>query len=167
MIATNKCHTSKNTDLTEITIRPMTDEDITPYCNLFQSVFSGEPWNEKWSISQIEATITRHIRKKTFVGFVVTNRHSNIGYLTGFRFWLFPSIFYLDQLFVNADYQGLKIGKRLLVETEQHLKNQGVSSIFLLTKRQTYAEKFYITNSYMSFLRAIRINKKNIYCKHI
>jgi GNAT superfamily N-acetyltransferase len=151
----------------EIRIRPMTDDDVVPYCALFQNVFSQEPWNEKWTIPQINAIITKHRRKKGFVGMTAAAASGAVGTLTGFRLWLVPSLFYMDQLFVGVDYQGLKIGKRLLIETERHLKSQGVSHIMLLTKPRTYAEKFYLKNGYSPFLPAVRNNGKSLYWKCI
>lgn len=154
-------------DPTNIFIRQMTLEDIGPFCILFQNVFSQKPWNENWNISKINTNITRQMRKKGFVGMVASAPDKAAGYLSGFRLSLLPFMFYLDQLFVNTDYQGLNIGKRILEETETYLKSQGVSFIFLLTKPQSYIENFYTKNNYKSFLRSVRIKGKSFFFKHI
>jgi ribosomal protein S18 acetylase RimI-like enzyme len=107
------------------------------------------------------------MRKRGFTGIIATVSHHTIGYLTGFRLRLIPSLFYMDQLFIDTDYRGLKIGKRLLAEAEKHLKSHGITCIFLLTKSQSDSEKFYIKNNYAPFLHAFRIKEKLIYFKHI
>lgn len=165
MIVPNKNSNELEHDSDKVTIRPMTNDDISLYCTLFQTVFAEAPWKEVWTISQIEKIITRHMRKKGFTGMAATTNNGTVGYLTGFRIWYIPSLFYLDQLFVKQEYQGLKIGKRLLAEAERYLKNKGVSRIFLFTKPHTGAEQFYTKNAYASWLRAVRINGKLILCK--
>jgi len=167
VIEVNNSNSAINSDSSEVRIRSMSNQDITSYCILFQSVFAGEPWNEKWTISKIEIQISRQIGKKTFNGMVATTSYGDIGYLTGFRLFMLPSIFYLDQLFVRNDYQRKQIGQRLLTESELSLKSQGVTRIFLLTKPRSYAEKFYLKNAFKPCFRGIHINAKCIYGKHL
>jgi len=153
--------------LPQITIRKMIDADIDPYCTLFQSVFSQYPWNEKWTIIKINTAIKRLMRKKGFIGMVAEAAPGTIGYLTGFRLGVIPSVFYMDQLFVANDFHGKKIGKRLHSETMSQLKSRGVSKIFLLTKPESIAEEFYKGIGYKRFLRAIYIKGKAIFHKSV
>jgi aminoglycoside 6'-N-acetyltransferase I len=150
----------KRFDPSRMIIRPMTDKDINTFCFLFQRVFSQEPWNENWTVTKIDTGIKRQMKKKGFVGMAASTPRITVGYLTGFRLWLIPSIFYIDQLFVSTDYQRLKIGKRLLDETERHLKSRGISCIILLTKPGSYVENFYLKNGYKPLLRLFHIKGK-------
>jgi hypothetical protein len=154
------------TDL-QIEIRDMFESDIDSYCTLFQGVFSNYPWNEKWTVIKIKADIKKLMRKKGFFGMTAEAASGNIGYLTGFRLGAIPSVFYVDQLFLEIHYQGKKIGKRLLFETTNKLKSLGVSTIILLTKPNSIAEQFYKSNEYKRFLPAIHIKGKTIFYKNV
>jgi aminoglycoside 6'-N-acetyltransferase I len=148
-----------------IFIRKMTSADIAPYCRLFQSVFSNAPWNENWPIGKIASDIHHLVRKKTFYGLVAEADSRAVGYGTGFRLGIIPSVFYMDQLFVDVEFQGNGIGNRLLAETAGIVKNLGVSIIFLLTKPNTVAERFYRGNGYKRFAPLFRINGKGAFYK--
>jgi GNAT superfamily N-acetyltransferase len=167
MIVPNKSSIVGLCDSDKVTIRQMTSDDIVPYCTLFQTVFAEEPWNEVWTIPQIQKIITKQMRNHGFTGMAAVTNEATLGYVTGFKIWSIPSIFYLDQLFVKPDYQKLKIGKRLLAEAEHFLKTKGLSHIFLFTKPHSYAQNFYIKNAYTPFLQAIRIKGKLIFCKNL
>jgi GNAT superfamily N-acetyltransferase len=165
-------HPHKNTSkvdsqLPQIAIEKMTDADINSYCHLFQSEFSHHPWNEKWTIAKINADVKKLMRKKDFFGMVTKSASGNIGYLTGFRLKLFPSVFYIDQLFIDDNYHGKKIGTRLLSETTSQLKSLGVCKLLLLTKPNSSAQEFYINNGYKRFLSPICIKHKAIFYKKI
>ena len=151
--------------LPQISIRKMTDTDINPYCSLFQNVFSKSPWNEKWDINKIDADIRKLLRKESFFGMVAETGSRGVGYLTGFRLKVIQSLFFIDQLFIDTDHQGKKIGPRLLSETTSHIKNLGVSRILLLTKPHTIAEKFYRVNGYKQFLSVISFKDKTFFIK--
>ncbi len=150
-----------------ITIRKMTGADVSSYCTLFKDVFSDYPWNEKWTVGKIEADIKKLMRKKGFLGMTADAGPGRVGYLTGFRPVIFPSVFYLEQLFVDKDHQGKKIGNRLLAETTRRLKSLGVSRMVLLTKTGTPAEAFYAAGGYEKYLPAVRIKGKTIFQKSI
>lgn len=161
-------HSIENgTGLIEIKIRRMVKEDTGHYCELFKDVFSQHPWNENWTISEIDAVLTRLMRKKEFVGLVAESATGTIGYLTGFRLRLFPSLCYLDQLFVHVDYQGKKAGKALLYEAVTLFNGFGSSKLFLLTKPKSAAEKFYLHCGFKPFLPAIRIKGKSILSRNL
>lgn len=151
----------------QIAIKTMSDVDVGRYCVLFQSVFSKTPWNEIWTIAKIKTDIKKVMRKKGFWGMVAKADTEDVGYLTGFRLKLFPSVFYIDQLFVDVNYHGKKIGKRLLLETSNHLKRFGVSKLFLLTKPDSVAEKFYRNNEFKRFLPPMCIRGKGVFFKNI
>jgi GNAT superfamily N-acetyltransferase len=160
-------HGEHTTGVTEITIRPMNEADITPYCALFENVFSRPPWNEHWTQPQISAIISRQIRKKGFFGLAATMSCGTIGFLTGFRVLPVTSLFYIDQLFVSTGYQGLKTGKKLLTQAELELRQQGVFRTMLLTKPGSFAETFYRKNGYAPLVRLFRFRGKALYSKHL
>jgi ribosomal protein S18 acetylase RimI-like enzyme len=165
-------HSHKDTlkvgsQLPQIAIEKMTDADIDSYCQLFQSVFSHHPWNEEWTIVKINANVKKLMCKNGFFGMVAKNASGNIGYLTGFRLKLFPSVFYIDQLFIDTNYHGKKIGTRLLSETTSQLKSLGVCKLLLLTKPNSDAQEFYRNNGYKRFLSPICIKHKAIFYKKI
>lgn len=156
-----------DSQLPQIATEKMTDADIDSYCTLFQRVFAGHPWNEKWALVRVNADVKKLMRKNSFFGMVAKNASESIGYLTGFRLRLLPSVFYIDQLFINADYHEKKIGTRLLSETTSQLKSLGVCKLLLLTKPNSIAQRFYINNGYRRFLSAICIKGKGVFYKNI
>jgi ribosomal protein S18 acetylase RimI-like enzyme len=167
MIVPDKSLIEAQGNLKQITIRQMASDDVMPYCTLFQTVFAEEPWNEVWTIPQIQKIITRQMRNNGFTGMAAVTNDTTLGYVTGFKIWSIPSIFYLDQLFVKPEFQGLKIGKKLLTEAEHFLKEKRLSHIFLFTKPDSFAQNFYIKNAYTPFLRSIHIKGKSMFYKHL
>jgi aminoglycoside 6'-N-acetyltransferase I len=149
------------------TYRKMTTADISHYNQLFKKVFSLPPWNEEWSLAKINTALSRQICKEGFIGVVAQTDFGNCGYLTGFRLRFLPSIFYVDQLFIDNDFQGKSVGTRLLSEATDNLKNLGISKIFLLTKPGTVAAEFYKKNGYNLFLRNFHIKGKSIFYRCI
>jgi aminoglycoside 6'-N-acetyltransferase I len=148
-----------------IVIREMTRNDLDSYCTLFENIFSNPPWNEKWTISKISVDINKRMSKSSFIGIVTATGTKNVGFITGFRLWSFKknvTLFYIDQLFVDNNFQGNGMGKRLLNEMTYQLKTIGVSHIVLLTKRNTAAEKFYRKNGYKRFLSPVQIKGKAV-----
>ena len=83
------------------------------------------------------------MQRKGFIGLVAETGTRPHGYLTGFRIAVMPSLFYIDQLLVDAEQHGKGIGRRLLTKTASLSSNSGIARIFLLTKPDTIAEKFY------------------------
>lgn len=149
--------------LPRITLRTMTTIDIDPYCKLFLDVFSAPPWNENWTIDKINADIKKRMGKKYFMGIAAEVDSRIIGFLTGFQLKVLPSLFYIDQLFVNVNCHGNGVGRSLHSEMVNRIKSLGVSGIFLLTKPDTIAAKFYRNNGYRCFFPAIHIKGKVIF----
>lgn len=150
-----------------LVIRKMVESDIDSYSKLFQDVFAGPPWNEKWSLQKIQENINKLINKKGFTGIVARIDSVTAGYLTGFQIMFFPSVFYMDQLFVKSDYRCKGVARTLLSEACESLKPFGVSRMFLLTKKGAPAEDFYLRNGFKTLSKLIRIKGKHIFYNHI
>lgn len=146
-----------------IMITVMTENDINQYCELFQRVFARPPWNETWAPEDIRRPLNKIMMKKGFAGVAARLGNDSAGYLTGYKIWAMPDIFYIDQLFVDERLHGSGIGRALLSDIIIKLKKGGYRAAVLLTKPDSPADKFYLRAGFRHILSAIRLRGKVIH----
>jgi len=70
--------------------------------------------------------------------------------------------FYLKEMFVTTDSQGMSIGSKMLKALEEQLKGMGVSSIYLLTSKGNRTSKFYEKNEFNEWNSMVMMGKKRV-----
>ena len=122
------------------------DESYIPQMTeLYKKAFGGEPWNDDWSD---EEQLLEYI-KEISGGY----RSLNYGLLSEgklcavsigqIKHWWQGTEYYLDELFVDPDYQGQGIGSAFLNMIEEDIRKRGLSGIFLQTENDKPAYGFY------------------------
>ncbi|WP_374990800.1 GNAT family N-acetyltransferase [Acinetobacter rudis] len=56
--------------------------------------------------------------------------------------------YYIDEFFIHPDYQGLKVGSRLMQYIEKKCQNEQLNAIILNTERGYPSELFYKNNQF-------------------
>ena len=86
---------------------------------------------------------------KKFVGYVaVENGDLIVGLFAHEKIWWNNSEVFIEEMFVNPEYQGKGIGTSLLLEVEKYIKEKGLAGITLSTNKYAPAPKFYEKNGF-------------------
>ena len=136
--------------------------------SLYKKAFGREPWNDDWSdIDQL----TEYIKE------ISSGYHPlNYGLLRDgklcavsigqVKHWWQGTEYYLDELFVDPEYQGRGVGSRFLQMIEEDIKKRGISGIFLQTDNDKPAYGFYQRRSFKELTEHVsffkEINSLNI-----
>ncbi|MEG1709991.1 MAG: GNAT family N-acetyltransferase [Acinetobacter sp.] len=126
-------------------------DDMLDICvDLFIDTFSKEPWNDVYdSKKQVVDFFENHIKNNYFVGYVLKDDDDVVALSIGSKKpWIKGMEYYIDQLCVKADMQGLGIGSQFLRLICEDIKLQGMNAIILNTEKGFPSEKFYLKNGF-------------------
>jgi aminoglycoside 6'-N-acetyltransferase I len=74
--------------------------------------------------------------------------------------WYGGSSFNLQEMCVKTEFQRCGLGTRLLRHLEQVLTERGVTSLYLLTMRDSQAEAFYTKNGFRVSRRKVVMTRQ-------
>jgi len=132
-----------------MTIRPITKSDIEELAALYASVFNSPPWNEPWTQKTAQERLEWIYESKGFLGFLVNEQESIQGMVLGnIEPFLGERAFYLREMLIRPDKQRKGLGAKLLKQLHVHLREMFVSRSYLITKNESPAAKFYLSNGY-------------------
>jgi GNAT superfamily N-acetyltransferase len=119
--------------------------------NLYQQVFSKEPWFEQNSYSDVERYFLTFLENNKFVGYVIKNNEKIIAVSLGFlKPWIKGEEYYIDQFYVDYDLQGKGIGTFFINEIKKGLVKKGIHAMILATEKEFPAFDFYRKNGFFS-----------------
>jgi len=123
--------------------------ELERHAALLVDVFSQKPWCEKWEVDHAYDRLVYYVNTPHFLGLSAIEDDELIGFLFGnFEPYQASSHFIIKEMCVKTDQQRKGIGKQLLSELYPHLKKNKAASCFLLTRRDSPAETFYLDNGY-------------------
>lgn len=123
--------------------RAFTDADFDACVDLYITTFAGEPWNETWERTLVEARLRQMTGTPGFYG-IVTDDVPLSGFALGISEpWHEGHHFYLKEMCVRPSLQRQGLGTRLIEDLSKSLRASGVTRIYLLTARDTPTEAFY------------------------
>ena len=127
-------------------MRKFTNEDLDGCIKLYKEVFSSEPWNDGWlSNDQVRYYLNELIENPVFEGFVAYENSDLIAVCLGHkRSWWSGKEFFIDELFVANNMQGIGVGTHLLNYVECNPLISDCMRLILLTNKDLPAEKFYL-----------------------
>jgi N-acetylglutamate synthase-like GNAT family acetyltransferase len=112
--------------------------------DLFISVFSAPPWNETWSQEIALMRLKDCYDTPGSYGIVAISDDKVFGFAIGYaEVWYEDKHFYLKEMCVRSTNQRSGIGMSIIDVLRQDLVSKGVSTIYLLTARNSPAEDFY------------------------
>lgn len=119
--------------------------DLKKIKELFYSVFSLPPWNDDWSDEeQLNAYLLDLIDNKNSLAFGFYDNDELIGISLGhIKHWYQGTEYFIDELCIKTEKQGLGYGAQFIELLEKELKTRKVKNIFLLTDRNVPAYEFY------------------------
>lgn len=125
-------------------IRNVDEDDIIGCSKLYIKVFSEKPWVEVWEIERVESRLLHFFNSQGFAGFIAESDNEILGFVAGnsepFRLY---NIFYLREMCIKSELQRSGIGRKLYTELENKLLNKDIRSIYLTTRHNIPASRFY------------------------
>lgn len=117
---------------------------------LFLRVFSGPPWNDRWSsISHAKGYLEDIINAPGFIGIVGFEKGALIGMLFGnIRKWYSGDEFWINEFCIENKFQRNGLGTIMVSFLKNELFQKNIFRITLLTGRETPAAAFYEKNGF-------------------
>jgi ribosomal protein S18 acetylase RimI-like enzyme len=123
-------------------------EHLDDCAHLFMIAFNAEPWNDKYTLDTAKKQLAWHLRVPGCVG-LVSVKDGIVAFAIGYRE---PTdvgdVFHLSIFCVRPDAQRTGVGSRLLLHLEERLRDTGIRTVYLGTRKGTPAEAFYEKNAY-------------------
>lgn len=130
-------------------IIPVNDSKIIEHAALLVEVFSQEPWLENWQLENAHDRLLCYKETPNFFGLSAIEQGELIGFLFGnYEPYQTSSQFIIKEMCVKTTKQRMGIGNKLVQQLNDYLKQNNVSSSYLLTRKGSPAELFYINNGY-------------------
>lgn len=148
--------------MNNVELKDLTPEDLNTMSELFVTTFSREPWNEDWDNSLAFERLELFMNHPAKVAVGGYFKGELIGFLLGsVQPYQRERYFYLEEMCVDAKFQGKGLGTRLWGSLEEKLKQKGVSSLSFLTLEESAAENFYKKQGCV-FGEGVRFMKKDL-----
>ena len=120
----------------KISIIPIEDLNIQSIADIYKTVFEYKPWNEKWTLDEVEQIIREAKGFETFNGKGILINDKLVGFAYGFHLLekekferileFLPNInhndlFYLSEFGIHPFYQNQRLGKKLMESISKEL----------------------------------------------
>lgn len=130
-------------------IRVLEEKDIESCADILCSVYNNELWMCRWSRETAIEYLRDFFDMKKFVGYVAEEDKKVVAALFAHeKVWWNNSEVFIEEMFVNPEYQGKGIGTALLLEVEKYIKEKSLAGITLSTNKYAPAPKFYSKNGF-------------------
>ena len=132
-------------------IVPLTETHLDGCARVLVAAFNAEPWNDRWTRETAREELAWTLGVPGYAGLVCLDDGGVAAFATGYRE---PDdlrkVYYLKTFCVRPDAQGTGVGSEVLGDLREYLDAMGVDTIYLLTRRDTPAERFYARHGYTS-----------------
>lgn len=134
-----------------VRIRPMREEDLPQASAFFAEAFRASPWNEPWTEDSALRRLTSFFHTPLRIGLVAESHKSELlGMLLGaMEEYADHRSFFLREMAVHVSYQRLGIGEAMLQSLHEILLDSGIHSVYLVTRRSSYAMDFYRSHGFI------------------
>ena len=119
-------------------------EHIKRYSEIYAAAFSGEPWNDNWTVENAEIHIRELLESKTAYGLECVVDGQIAGFVLGTSMLFhYGRTFEIDDLAVDPAYQHRGIAKLLMDKLLSDIKEQGMVGVHLITASEGFLQSFY------------------------
>jgi GNAT superfamily N-acetyltransferase len=132
-----------------LSVIPFESSMLQECIDLYQDVFSKEPWFENSKRSDVERYFLTFMDCNKFVGYVAKSNNKIVAVSIGFlKPWIKGEEYYIDQFYVEYNLQGQGIGTFFLSKIKECLVAVNVHAIMLSTEKGFPSYNFYIKNGF-------------------
>ena len=125
-------------------IKPCTIEHLDQYGAIYAAAFSGEPWNDNWSVKDATTHVGELLESKQHYGLECIVDGEVAGFILGTSMLFhYGRTFEINDLAVTPQHQHKGIASRLLRQCLDDLKTQGIVGFHLITAREGVLPSFY------------------------
>ena len=136
-------------------------DNINEIVELYIETYKKEPWNENWEKDIAENKIRDAIENNLAENYCIKNDNKIIGIMFGHRcYFIDKKELYIDEYFIDYNYQRKGIGKYFLECIENDIKQKNYSNMVLLTKKAFPSELFYKNNGFLTSPNMILMYKE-------
>lgn len=142
-------------------IKELSEEHLDEAVDLFISVFTKEPWNDKYeSRNQVVSYFNQFRNSNYFKGFVMVIDETIVGLSLGL---LSPGLegfdYFIHELCIDSNLQGQKLGSSFLTSIEKEIAKENVKQMILTTTKNYPAEYFYKNNGFLEKKNSMLLGK--------
>lgn len=130
-------------------IREICLAHIKEITELFYSIFSKDPWNDKWNEEDLHTYMQELIGNRCSLSLGLYEDGKLIGIALGrTKHWYSGTEFWIDEFGIANDLQTKGIGSVFMTLVYDYIKNKGIKRIMLITERDFPAYYFYKKNGF-------------------
>lgn len=124
------------------TILPCTDGNLRECALLLKLVYSEPPYGENWSPEKAFEYLHKFHCMDSAGCYVAQNDNKIVGVIIGYSFpWSTGVSFFIQELFVDSEFRGKGIGKKLILHAAGSLDEE--PTILLIARDGSQATNFY------------------------
>lgn len=129
---------------------------------LFTSVFTREPWNDDWSDEeQLDLYLNDLIGQSNSLTYGLYDGDALIALSMGrIKHWYTGTEYCIDEFCVRTDRQQQGVGSLFLGEIQAHMRELGLTHIFLQTETDVPAYDFYQRNGFLELKTNVSFAKR-------
>lgn len=133
-----------NSTMQNLTIKPCAIEHLERYGAIYAAAFSGEPWNDTWSVEDATIHVGELLESKQHYGLECVVDGEVVGFILGTSMLFhYGRTFEINDLAVDPQYQGRGIAKQLMDRMLEDLKKQHIVAVHLITAAEGWLKDFY------------------------
>lgn len=125
-------------------IRLINPDNIMRYGEIYAAAFSGEPWNDHWSVEDATIHIRELLESKQSYGLEYVSDGKIIGFILGTSMLFhYGRTFEINDLAVDPAYQRHGVATKLLERCIDDAASQGMIGVHLITAAEGVLPGFY------------------------
>lgn len=128
----------------KITFSDIEHDNLADCSELFVSIFKDPPWNEDWDINDAFERLSSFLSFPKTIALKAEFEGRICGFLIGeIQRWENSDVYYLKEMCVTSSMQRQGIGKAMMAQLVEILKEKQIIQIYLITQRESVPSMFY------------------------